>query len=201
MVRPRAKAQPVLCTRVHAEPPSCMTRWRRWRFVPWCLAAACVVGCGYRAGVHSKVLRGMRTVHVAPMSVDAREVGVQGLFTRALREELAARTGLRLASESGADVVLRGRLHAYERGGLAFPSYTQGSVVRLGEFRATAKASVILRRRSDGKTLLDSGELQLATEHLPGPDLMATEANRERAFRQLAADLARRVTELISDSF
>lgn len=164
-------------------------------------ASACFVGCGYQTGVRSKVLSGARTVHVAPLVVDAKELGAAGLFTRALREEVAARTGLRLAAASTADVVLRGRLFTYERGGLAFPSYQPGSVVRLGEFRATLKASAQLRRRVDDKLLLDTGELLLTTEHLPGPDLMATEASRERALRQLAADLARRIGELVADSF
>ena len=44
-------------------------------------------------------------------------------------------------------------------------------------------------------------DLTATGEYLPGPDLSATEANRERALRQLAADLARKTAELLADSF
>ena len=62
-------------------------------------------------------------------------------------------------------------------------------------------ASALITRRADGKVLWRSGDLVATGEYLPGPDLMATEANRERALRQLAADLARKAAELLGDSF
>ena len=146
-------------------------------------------------------MRGVRTAHVAPSLVDVREVGAVAVFTAALREELASRARLRMASAASADVVVESRLKGYDRAGFAFPNFVPGAPVRTGEFRASAKLEVEVRRRVDGVVLWRSGELVATTEFLPGPDLMATEANRERALRQLAVDLARKTAELLADSF
>jgi hypothetical protein len=155
--------------------------------------------CGYRLGAARSVVGGARSVHVRPFDVDAREVGV-AYFTRALREEVAARTGLRLASEARADLVIAGKLRGIDRAPFAFPTYAAGSAPRVGEWRAQVRAEVEVRRRADNVLLVRTGELTLSSEHMQGADVLGTEANRERALRQIAADLARRVAELVADA-
>jgi hypothetical protein len=123
------------------------------------------------------------------------------LFARALREELAARARVRLASAGEADVLVEGRIKSYDRGGIAFPTLVPGGLVRVGELRGTARVEVVLRRRVDRKVLLSTGDLAIGGEYLPGPDVQGFEANRERALRQMAADLARRVADLVADAF
>jgi hypothetical protein len=143
----------------------------------------------------------VRTVHVPAFESMAREVGVGALFARALREELAARAGVRLASAVAAEALVEGRIKSYDWGGMAFPTLSQSGVLRSGEFRANARVEVLIRRRSDGKVLLSTGDLTVSGEFLPGPDVMGMEANRERALRQMALDLARRVAQLWADAF
>jgi hypothetical protein len=160
-----------------------------------------LAGCGYRLGARGGLLSGVRTVHVPPFASGVREPGAGVLFARALREELMARAGLRLASATAADAVVAGNLKAYDRGGFAFPTLSSAGGVRVGEFRATVRAEVSVRRRADGKVLFSTGDVVVSGEYLLGPDVIGSEANRERALRQLAADLARRVADLIADAF
>jgi hypothetical protein len=160
-----------------------------------------LLGCGYGLGVRGGLMAQVRKVHVPPFESLAREVGVGALFARALREELAARTGVRLASAVEAEAVVEGRVKSYGWGGMAFPTLSPSGVLRSGEFRATATVEVLVRRRSDGKVLLSTGDLTVSGEFLPGPDTMGMEANRERALRQLAVDLGRRVAHLWAAAF
>ena len=81
------------------------------------------------------------------------------------------------------------------------PTLGTGGILRTGEFRATVRLELVLKRRADGKVLLSTGEMTVTGEFLPGPDVLGTEANRERALRQMAADAARRVAELLADAF
>lgn len=158
------------------------------------------MGCGYRLGARGELLASVRSVHVPPFESDTKEVGAGALFARALREELVARARVALAGAERADAIVVGRLKRYASAGLAFPTRA-GALLRVGEFRATAVAEVQVRRRADGKVLLSTGDLTVSGEYLPGADVVGTEANRERALRQMAADLARRVAELFADAF
>ena len=160
-----------------------------------------LLGCGYKLGARGLALAGVRTVHVPALANDTKEPGIHHLFTRALREELAARARLKLAPAGAADVIAVGRVKAYTRTGMAFPVSNPGGPPRVGEFRAVAVGEVLFKRRADGKVLFSTGDIAVTGELLIGPDVIGSETNRERVTRQLAADFARRATELIADSF
>jgi hypothetical protein len=162
-----------------------------------------MTACGYQLGRRGVVLAKVRRVHVPAFENDTKEPGIGVLFARALREELAARGRIRLVDAAQAEVVFEGRVKSYGRSPLSFPTINPAApgLLRVGEFRTVAVGAVALRRRADNQVLFSSGDVGVTTEFLPGPDVMATEANRDRSLRQLAFEFARRVADLLADSF
>jgi len=148
-------------------------------------AAACfaALGCGYGFTAGGPGFpQGIRHVF-APVVVNrTTEPGLEGVFTEALREELA-RAG-RLGGE-GSEGRLEGELLTVGAGVAQIAPGTSGALT----YRVSATLRVRLLR--DG-TLLASTDVSGTEDYLPAlrADVLTTEANRQAAIRRLASALA-----------
>lgn len=145
-------------------------------------------------------LRGVRTLAVPAFTNQSREPGVAALVTRAMRELLAAGGRFRLASDGRADAVLVGTVHDVSRMPAAFGRDPRGATT-LSLYQASVSVSVSIKRSADGKILASLPGQSLSASFLLGPDVLATEANRERALRSIASELMRRLADVVSDAF
>jgi len=145
-----------------------------------CLAAA---GCGYGFTASGAPLpQGIRHVF-APVIVNrTTEPGLEGVFTEALREQLA-RSG-RLGGENS-EGRLEGELLAVWAGTAQLAPGSSGPLT----YRVSATLRVRLFREH---TLLATTDLSGSEDYLPAlrADVLTTEANRQAAIRRLAASLA-----------
>ena len=153
----------------------------RWALaVTGCLAA---LGCGYRfTAAGAGFPRGIHKVF-APVIVNrTTEPGLEGVFTDALREQLAR--GGYLGSE-GSEGRLDAELLNVSGGVAQLAPGTSGAL--------TYRVSAVLRvRLFRGGTLLAQTDVTGYEDYLPAlrPDVLTTEANRQAAIRRLASALA-----------
>jgi hypothetical protein len=145
-----------------------------------CLAQA---GCGYRFTAGGPAFpQGIHKVF-APVIVNrTTEPALEGVFTEALREQLA-RSG-RLGGE-GSEGRLEGELLAVGAAVAQLAPGTSGPLT----YRLTASLRVRLFR---GETLLALTDVSGSEDYLPAlrADVLTTEANRQAAIRRLASALA-----------
>ncbi|MBI3072612.1 MAG: hypothetical protein HYY84_10910 [Deltaproteobacteria bacterium] len=144
-----------------------------------------VPGCGYRFRTDVPAVS-VRRVAVSPFANDTFEVGIERPFSEALREVVLRSAALRLAPRREAEAVLRGRVLAFGASPIAYPGSATG--VRVGAYRASASVEVELVR-ADGHVLWRRGPLARDAEYLTGATAMATDANKNRAIRQIAWEL------------
>jgi len=147
-------------------------------------AAACAtLGCGYHVTASGAGLpQGLRRVF-APVVVNRTpEPGLEGVFTEALREQLA-RAGT-LGGE-GSEGRLEGELLSV---GAAVAQLAPGTSGAL-----TYRVSAVLRLRLfKGTAQLAVTDVSGTEDYLPAlrADVLTTEANRQAALRRLASALA-----------
>jgi Lipopolysaccharide-assembly len=148
-------------------------------------AAACLaaLGCGYRfTAAGAGLPQGIRHVF-APVVVNrTTEPGLEGVFTEALREQLA-RAGT-LGGE-GSEGRLEGELLSVGGAVAQIAPGTSGAL--------TYRVSALLRvRLFRGGTLLAATDVSGTEDYLPAlrADVLTTEANRQAALRRLASALA-----------
>jgi len=145
-----------------------------------CLA---VLGCGYRfTAAGAGFPQGIHKVF-APVIVNRTpEPGLEGVFTDALREQLAR--GGYLGGE-GSEARLDGELLNVYAGVAQLAPGSSGAL--------TYRVSAVLRvRLFKGGTLLAQTDVNGSEDYLPAlrPDVLTTEANRQAAIRRLASALA-----------
>ena len=148
-------------------------------------AVACVaaLGCGYRfTSGGAGFPQGIQHVFVPVVLNRTTEPGLDGVFTEALREQLA-RAG-HLGGE-GSEGRLEGELLGVTAGVAQLAPGTSGAL--------TYRISATLRVRlfKDG-TLLASTDVLGYEDYLPAlrADVITTEANRQAALRRLATAMA-----------
>ncbi|HVP61974.1 MAG TPA: LPS assembly lipoprotein LptE [Myxococcaceae bacterium] len=148
--------------------------------VAGCLAA---LGCGYHfTAAGAGFPQGIQHVF-APVIVNrTTEPGLEGVFTEALREQLA-RSGHQGGESS--EGRLEGELLAVGAGVAQLAPGTSGALT----YRVSATLRVRLFR---GGTLLAQTDVTGTEDYLPAlrADVLTTEANRQAALRRLASALA-----------
>ncbi len=148
-------------------------------------AAVCLLalGCGYRFTASGAGFpQGIQKVFVPVVLNRTTEPGLEGIFTEALREQLAR--GGHLGAE-GSEGRLEGELLAVGAGVAQLAPGTAGALT----YRVSATLRVRLFR--DG-TLLAQTDVGGTEDYLPAlrADVITTEANRQAALRRLASALA-----------
>jgi hypothetical protein len=149
------------------------------------VAAACLtaLGCGYHfTAAGAPFPQGIQHVF-APVVVNrTTEPGLEGVFTEALREQLA-RSG-RLGGE-GSEGRLEGELLSVGAAVAQLAPGTSGALT----YRVSATLRVRLFREG---TLLALTDVTGTEDYLPAlrADVLTTEANRQAAIRRLASALA-----------
>jgi hypothetical protein len=155
------------------------------RFLVAMMIAAAALSCGYRFRTDTPAVQ-VRRVAVVPFVNDTFEVGIDAPLTESLREVVLRSSALHLASNRNAEAALRGRVLSFSSNPIAFPGSATG--VRVGAYRATASIEVELAR-ADGHVLWRRGPLARDAEYLTGATAMATDANKNRAVRQIAWEI------------
>ena len=152
----------------------CVLLWLAWLAQPGCGYRFTAAGAGFPQGIE-KVF--------APVIVNrTTEPGLEGIFTEALRGQLAQ--GGHLGGE-GSEGRLEGELLGVSGAVTQLAPGTSGALT----YRVAATLRVRLFR---GGTLLAQTDVAGTEDYLPAlrADVLTTEANRQAALRRLASALA-----------
>jgi hypothetical protein len=160
------------------------------------VAALLVSGCGYRFVGAKSGLGDVRSVAVDTPRNDSFQSGVEFLIADALRRELLRRGGADLSDDpDAADLVISGRVR-----GVSSRATSLSSVVLALEYEVTLDLELAARRR-DGRALEDVfGALSGSERYLSSADAEAERKNRVEALRRVAAVVAARYFDGLSES-
>ena len=174
---------------------------RRRRLLPAALALSLIAGaagCGYRFTPRGGELpEGVRALQVPIFRNLTAEPGIEGIFTDALRQELA-RAG-RLGGE-GADAVALGAVTEVRDGAAIYLNSPDGGG-GLASIRVEAVATLRLERA--GRTLAEV-TVRGDEDYIPGadsPSILEDEASRRMALRRLSQSLMRQAVERLASGF
>jgi len=158
-----------------------------------CLAALGVSGCaGYRLGPVNRLAAGEKSVEVQPFANQTLEPRLGDAVTAQLRKQLQRDGTYQLASHDDGDIVVSGSVIRYDRHEASFAAH---DILTVRDFRIELTAQVTARERSTGKVILD--------QPVTGKTLIRVTSDLSSSERQalplLAADLAKKVTELLAE--
>jgi hypothetical protein len=157
-------------------------------------AAFLFAGCaGYHVGPVNGVVAGEKSIEVVPFNNQTLQPRLGDAVTQSLRERLQTDGTYRLATRDPGDIVVTGVIADYSRQGVSFLN-TDATTAE--DYRVGITAHVIARARDTGKVLLDKKVTGYTLVHV-GTDL--ADAERQAA-PLLAEDLARNITELLTES-
>lgn len=168
-----------------------MTWWRVRVAVVFLVMAGLGVGCaGYRVGPTDGSRAGSRSVQVQLFQNQTAEPRLSEAVAAALRRGLQRDGTLRVETQGGGDLIVRGVLRQYDRSSL---TYQPRDLLTARDFQLILTARVTATERLSGKVVLDR-EVQGKTTIR----LLADQASTERqALPLLAEDLARNITSLL----
>ena len=163
-----------------------------WRLFLACFTALVFTGCAYRLGPTNGIPAGSRSIEVSPFFNATMEPRLGDAVTSALRKNLQRDGTFRLATHSGADIVVTGTLKTYDRRELSF---VPKDVLTARDYRVSAAAQIVARDTTTGKVILD--------REITGYTLVRIDTDFISAERQalplLADDLAKRTKALLVD--
>jgi hypothetical protein len=158
-----------------------------------CLAVLSVSGCaGYKLGPVNGLAAHVKSVQVNPFTNHTPEPRLGDAVTAQLRKQLQRDGTYRLASHNDGDIVVSGRITRYGR---QETSFAATDILTVRDYRIDLTAEVTARERSTGKVILDQPVTGTTLIRVT-TDLTSTE---RQALPLLAADLARKVTELLAE--
>jgi len=180
------------------------------------LVCLCVSGCGYRlARFDNPELDGITTIAIPYFQNKSFEPGIDAIFTHAFVNQFVETKRLQVVGPGEADAVLRGVIKRVDDDSLALTRDR-----RALEWRVWVTISVVVEERKTGRVLwkrsaLRHGEEFRTTHYMekernpPAPppeilevqDIQLDEADKRRAFQDLAADLAERVHDGLLQGF
>jgi outer membrane lipopolysaccharide assembly protein LptE/RlpB len=169
-----------------------------WSAVLMCL---CLSGCGYRlARFDNPALDGITTIAIPYFENKSYEPGIDAIFTHAFVNKFVATKQLQVVAADKADAVLRGSIKKVDHDSLAM---TQDR--RALEWRIWVTISIVVEERATGRVLWKRSALRHSEEFRTGAedqvDIQLDEADKRRAFQDLAADLAERVHDGLMQGF
>ena len=166
-------------------------RLRRWLLVGWVALGAS--GCvGYKLGPVNGVAAGEKSVQVNPFANQTVEPHLTDAVTQQLRKRLQLDGTYRLASHDDGNIVLSGSITHYGRQAM---SLSASDTLTVQDFRLELTAQVSAYDRSSGKLILNRPVSGTTMMRVTG-DLVSAE---RQALPLLAADLAKNVTELLTE--
>ena len=180
------------------------------------LVCICLSGCGYRlARFDNPELDGITTIAIPYFQNKSFEPGIDAIFTHAFVNQFVETKRLQVVGPGEADAVLRGVIKRVDDDSLALTRDR-----RALEWRVWVTISVVVEERKTGRVLwkrsaLRHGEEFRTTHYMekernpPAPppeilevqDIQLDEADKRRAFQDLAADLAERVHDGLLQGF
>ena len=164
------------------------------QFITACAAIFLLAGCaGYHLGpVNPEVRAGAASIEVLPFNNRTLQPRLGAALTQALREQLQTDGTYRLTTHGPGDVTVTGVINGYGRAAVSFLS---ADVATPEDYRITMTAHITARERASGKLLLD--------KDMTGETLVHVSSDLESAERQalplLAEDMARNITELLTE--
>lgn len=166
-------------------------RFYRWLLV--CLVMLGVSGCaGYRLGPVNGLAAREKSVRVNPFTNRTLEPRLGDAVTAQVRKQLQRDGTYELASHDDGDIVLSGSIVGYDR---QETSFAATDILTVRDYRLRLTAQVTARERSSGKVILDRQVVGTTLIRVT-TDLTSTE---RQALPLLAADLAKKVTELLAE--
>lgn len=159
--------------------------------------ALALAGCGYRL-VGAPAAHARRSIELATFENRTTAPGFERMLAEALSEEFARRGELRpvRAGSSPTDLALRGVVRQVTVAPSAFSSVS----LEL-ENRVEVVVEVTLLSGAE-RALLWRDERVVEAEHfLSSSDAQVRESNREQALRRIAADLAARIHDELTQTF
>ena len=158
-----------------------------------CVMTALLNGCAaYHLGPVNDQVAGEKSIEILPFNNQTLDPRLGDAVTQALRERLQTDGTYRIATHGEGDVVVTGVITRYVRDSL---SYLPGDVLTAENYHVTITAHVTVREPDPGKVLLDKN-VSGSTLVQVGTDLASAE---RQSAPLLAEDLARNVTELITE--
>jgi hypothetical protein len=167
----------------------------------------CASGCGYRiARFDNPELDGITTIAIPYFENKTYEPGLDAVFTYAFTNQFIETGRLKVVGVDEAELVLRGTIKRVD-----FHSLAMTPDKRALEWRIWATAQVIVEERKTGRVLWKRGALRHAEEYrttdqavdnaTKTDELQLDEADKQRAFRDLAADMAEQVHDGLLQGF
>lgn len=161
------------------------------------LAGLATGGCGYKLVRYRSAGGEPRLVAVHTLENDSLERGYGGVVTDALLRELLRRGALRVVGDAEqADLVISGSVI-----GIRTEARTFSSVVLALEYEVTVGLDLSVVRRAGGELEIPPDLLVASEFYTASADIEAMRKNREEALRRVAAVLASRVHDSLSEGF
>ncbi len=156
-----------------------------------------LAGCGYhRAERTAELPSWIQTIYIAPWDNRSNELLLGPWMTAELRQEFLRGSGLSLAPEDEADVILRGKVVQVNTSGLSYTRYDQ-SVER----RISVECEVSLEDRRTGRVLWQTDNIRREEAFWVGTEVMETEGLKNQALQKLSRDVAETIYHRITGVF
>ncbi len=133
------------------------------------LAALALLGGCYSFSGGGGLPSNIRTAYVAPVENESTRFGLSETLTERLLDAVRQRLGLRLASESEADAVIRAVIRRYSDDAVSFDA-VDGVGADVFQRRVTISASVEIIDRTTDEIIWSSQSLSGAGEYEPGSE-------------------------------
>jgi outer membrane lipopolysaccharide assembly protein LptE/RlpB len=167
--------------------------WRRGLLV---VLLAAVTGCGYQLSGHAgPAPANLRQISVPMFSNTTAVPGLERLFTAAVREQFLRDGRVRVATDAGAPVLLRGEVRRYHLQVLA----TDRADFAV-EYRAESEMHITVEDRRQGQIMLDQ-PLVVTAEYVLSERVVPNDIARERALQNMAREAGERIVSLVLDRF
>lgn len=154
---------------------------------------ALVASCGY-APPRPVAPEGIRTIAVETFTSRAAHAAVGAWVAEAIREEILVAPSLRLAAASRADATLRGEVLSIDGDPAALGVDSAGPAAVLSGTTLVVRARLV---RRNGELIADLGTLHARVTRSVSPFPSDDAARFDRAVRDAARDVGRRVVSVL----
>ena len=162
--------------------------------------------CGYRmARFDNPELEGFATIAIPYFENKTYEPGLDAIFTYAFNDKFIENGRLQVVAVDEADLVLRGMIKKVDYDSLAMTPDK-----RALEWRVWVTTAVVVEERKTGRVLWKRGSIRYGEEYRTSDqteragttdNLQLDQADKRRAFQDLAADMAEQVHDGLMQGF
>jgi outer membrane lipopolysaccharide assembly protein LptE/RlpB len=145
-----------------------------------------LAGCGYHfVGQGGGFPGDIQSLAIQTFENKTKEMTLHRVVTSAVRNEFVSRRDLRIVGVGEADAVLQGTITSFTTSSLAYDA--EGRAI---EYRVAINLDLKLVRRVDGTILWEVPNFAKTEEYRASTEVLTNEAQKNRAIRTLAEDLA-----------